>query len=699
MKRTTRLFRQVSGLFLLPLAAGFGITLAADGNLPAGTPISVEITSPADGAVIVFPPGNATLTGDASVGMGVAVPNTLLVYTLDVSFSTIRGDGGTGCGGDQNNDSISDTILDCEIVAAKELNDTAVNTGTVGQVGVAVFGGFNSFDPNDNGGSPADVGPGAGAQLVTGPATDANGSGGRDVEQVLNSAFSIDSPSIDGGVHLFTDTNVGSNGTNFAAGLEAAVDVAAASDRPNKIIVYMSDGLANTGPNVSSIVVPAGVVIKAFAIGSISDCSSDPNGLGSLDELAAQGASGSECIEVPMVADLPDVVPGIVASQLLGLELSVSGPGGPFVALPNSEIDPDLPQNGPASVTFSHPLTNLAEGDHMLCVRANGSDGGGTASVTDCVTITVIAPKLSIDDVSVDEGDSGTTPANFTVSLAPASPESVTITYATANGTANAPGDYIAVAATPLTFAPGETTKTVTVDVVGDILDEPNETFTVNLSNVTGATIADGQGVGTIVDDDRDGVFSCRASVIRIGSNDPVVANNPNVPCKDDDSFLARANLSAGLLSVKVNGLEALTDQTPDDLESQAPAVGDQAQAKATVASVTISTLLLSVKIDLIESQATARCVAGPDGLTPQLSGSSKVAGLSINGVPVNVGSAPLSIPLLVGTLHLNNTVETGDTITQRAVFLDAATDVVIAESKANFEGTDAHPAGNPCQQ
>jgi hypothetical protein len=75
------------------------------------------------------------------------------------------------------------------------------------------------------------------------------------------------------------------------------------------------------------------------------------------------------------------------------------------------------------------------------------------------------------------------------------------VNFATANNTALAPGDYTATSGT-LTFAAGETTKTVTVPVVGDLLDEANEAFFVNLSSATNATIADNQGVGTITDDD-----------------------------------------------------------------------------------------------------------------------------------------------------------------------------------------------------
>ena len=123
---------------------------------------------------------------------------------------------------------------------------------------------------------------------------------------------------------------------------------------------------------------------------------------------------------------------------------------------------------------------------------------GGTGND---VTLKVV-PLVSIDDVSVTEGNSGTINAVFTVTLSIASSDTVTVNAITADGSAIAPADYTALASTKLTFAPGETTKTVTVVVKGDTLNEGDETFFVNLSGVTNAAIADAQGKGTIVDDD-----------------------------------------------------------------------------------------------------------------------------------------------------------------------------------------------------
>ena len=110
-------------------------------------------------------------------------------------------------------------------------------------------------------------------------------------------------------------------------------------------------------------------------------------------------------------------------------------------------------------------------------------------------------PAISINDVSVTEGNSGTTPATFNISLSAAAAGPVSVNWATANGTATAGSDYTAGSGT-VTFAAGDLAKTVTVLVNGDIAAEPNETFYVNLSSPLGGTLADSQGVGTIQNDD-----------------------------------------------------------------------------------------------------------------------------------------------------------------------------------------------------
>jgi hypothetical protein len=111
-------------------------------------------------------------------------------------------------------------------------------------------------------------------------------------------------------------------------------------------------------------------------------------------------------------------------------------------------------------------------------------------------------PALSISDVTKKEGNSGVTYFIFTVTLATASDKTINVNFATANGTATTSnGDYVA-ASGMLTFAPGETTKMITIQVKGDKKKEANETFFVNLLGASNATILDGQGLATILNDD-----------------------------------------------------------------------------------------------------------------------------------------------------------------------------------------------------
>jgi hypothetical protein len=117
------------------------------------------------------------------------------------------------------------------------------------------------------------------------------------------------------------------------------------------------------------------------------------------------------------------------------------------------------------------------------------------------------ATTVSVADTSIAEGSAGQSIAYFNVSLSVPSTQTVTVTYSTADGTALAGSDYVAKTAT-LTFLPGQTVETAIVKVNTDLLPEANETFAVSLTSASGATITDGQGVGTIVNDDPSGAAS-----------------------------------------------------------------------------------------------------------------------------------------------------------------------------------------------
>ena len=117
------------------------------------------------------------------------------------------------------------------------------------------------------------------------------------------------------------------------------------------------------------------------------------------------------------------------------------------------------------------------------------------------VPTAVVAQTLRISDAARAEGQTGTSPLTFTLTLSPKSGGPVTVRYATANGTAQAGTDYTA-ASGQVTFAPGQTSKPLPIAVKGDLAREGNEVLFVNLTQATGANLADAQGQGLILNDD-----------------------------------------------------------------------------------------------------------------------------------------------------------------------------------------------------
>lgn len=149
--------------------------------------------------------------------------------------------------------------------------------------------------------------------------------------------------------------------------------------------------------------------------------------------------------------------------------------------------------------------TSATPGNYPVTIRVTDSSTGvGSHFELESFTLTVSAlPSLTINDVTLSEGNAGTTSFSFTVSLsAPAGAGGVTFDIATANGTATAGVDYAASSLTSQTIPAGSSTYTFTVLGFGDLLNEPTETFFVNVTNVVNATVVDGQGLGTIANDD-----------------------------------------------------------------------------------------------------------------------------------------------------------------------------------------------------
>ena len=162
---------------------------------------------------------------------------------------------------------------------------------------------------------------------------------------------------------------------------------------------------------------------------------------------------------------------------------------------------------GQTSRTFTVAVIGdrLAEPTETFAVNLSAPTNASIGDGQGIGTILDNEPRISINDVQCDGGN-GKTPKlfTFTVRLSAAYDQAVTVNYATANGTATAGSDYQSKTGT-VTFAPGETSKTITVAVNGDRQKESNETFFVNLSGAIGGEITDSQGLGTILNDDSGG--------------------------------------------------------------------------------------------------------------------------------------------------------------------------------------------------
>ena len=255
-------------------------------------------------------------------------------------------------------------------------------------------------------------------------------------------------------------------------------------------------------------------------------------------------ASGGNSVADPSAVTLTindDDTRGVtVAADPLSLAEADSGSKeneGTYTVVLDSEPTADVVVNitapgmvtlSPTSLTFTSSNWNVAKtvtvtsvnddidnvGDartgsisHTVVAGSSDYTGVNAASVSVTVNDDEGESTLSIDSPSVTEGNNGTTTLTFKVTLAPASAGVVSVEYADAGtGTATSATDYVAITSGTLTFAAGDTEKTVTVTVNGDTTDEPNETIVLRLSSPSNARLSGGvqtlDGTGTINDDD-----------------------------------------------------------------------------------------------------------------------------------------------------------------------------------------------------
>ena len=191
-----------------------------------------------------------------------------------------------------------------------------------------------------------------------------------------------------------------------------------------------------------------------------------------------------------------------------GASINSTLPGGGYGAYSGTSMASPHVAGTVALLAAAQPTMTAADIRTAILTTARPTSSLAGRTVTggrlDVAAAANVAPPvdIAISGGSVVEGNSGVTQLAFTATLSAAATSTVSVNYATANGTAAAGSDYVATSGT-LTFLPGETTKQILVDVVGDTAYEANETFSVSLSGASAnARIATASATGTITNDD-----------------------------------------------------------------------------------------------------------------------------------------------------------------------------------------------------
>ncbi|MEO1184350.1 MAG: cadherin domain-containing protein, partial [Cyanobacteria bacterium J06636_27] len=205
---------------------------------------------------------------------------------------------------------------------------------------------------------------------------------------------------------------------------------------------------------------------------------------------------------------------------------------------------------------------NVIKGSGAFVSQTNDFTGFEQGIYQKLTTELTPLPLLSIGDVSLQEGDSGTTDFIFDVTLSETSTEDITVNYATANDTAVAGKDYTATSGT-LNFAAGETSKQVTVSVTGENRLEIDENFLVNLSNANNAEISDAEGKGIIFNDDE--ILISKDSVDENSPEGTVVGLLSATDPGDTDPFTFRLiNDAGGRFKIVGNELQVANGELLD---------------------------------------------------------------------------------------------------------------------------------------
>ena len=498
--RRLRLSAAIVGALALTAVPAFAGS--ASTNLPNGAQLTVSIDSPADGTEFLADgaPVAVPVSGTASIGVG--PPQATIVYVFDASGST-AGSGGA-CG----------TILACEKTFFAGLNTAAASSGSVNQIGLAVFGADSV---------QADMTPAAGDAPLGAPA---DGNTAINSIVLTNSNFNYQ-------VGQYTVKNGDANGTNYVAGLQAALAILAASTDPSKFLVFASDGLSNQGGLAAfnaavATLTGTGTVASSIAIGASASCAGGTDGT-----LNAIAVNGGQCFAVPDPNDLPDLIPNLIGSTLTKVEMSVDG-GAPTLLT----TVPATPVAGPAMVTYSTSTAGLSPGTHEICVTAFGTDvTGGSADVETCVNVDVYDLVLTPAEATNELGSDNSHMVTATLNGPAGSVGGYLVDFDVGGQNATAMGVCNPVACT--TNASGVVTYTYSVPIAPASIGIDTITAEVTLNNPTGAT--DTEQVTKEWEDTTPPAVACRPTTNPSGNNIPPAGSNPKSGQNPDGFYVLLA--------------------------------------------------------------------------------------------------------------------------------------------------------------
>jgi hypothetical protein len=486
----------VALLAAIPARAGSNST-----TLPNGAQLSVSIDSPADGTQFLADgaPVQVPVSGTASIGLG--EPQATIVYVFDASASTALSGGACG------------TILVCEKTFFAALNNAATASGSVNHVGFVVFGAdavqadMTPAGGDDPQGAPADGNTPIGSVVLT------------------NSNFNYQ-------VGQYTVKNGDANGTDYVAGLQAALSELNASTDSQKLMVFASDGLSNEGGLAAfdaavSAIEATGTIVNSIAIAG-GACTGGTDG-----DLADIAVNGGTCFSVPDPNDLPDLIPNLIGSTLTKVEMSVDGgPPTPVTTVPAT------PEPGPAMVTYSTMTAGLDPGSHEICVTAFGTDvTGGSADVTTCVTVGVYDLELGPETATNELGSDDTHTVTATLEGPAGSVGGYLVDFAVTGQNAGATGTCNPVDCK--TDASGQVTFTYSVPVANSSLGTDTITAGVTLADPTAAM--DTEQVTKDWVDTTPPEVVCSPTTNPSGNHIPNAGNNPKSGQNPDGFYLLAA--------------------------------------------------------------------------------------------------------------------------------------------------------------